>query len=691
MMGALDSLALAFWALAAGAAVTAVTGRYRRASGWIAFAAVVIASAAVVKTGAYVFRHGPLAPPEPLFEVGPLGAALLIRVDYVSLLFLAVICFLGLWAALFSVDYMLGYQGEDLRRYYPFFLLFLAGMMGVVVVADMFFFFIFWEVMTLASYLLVVFEKDSPVNLRAGLKYFLMTHIATALMFVAAIILYLKAGRSFDFVAMRRGLESLLAAQPALAHLVLFLFLIGFGTKAGIFPLGDWLPDAHPAAPSGVSALLSGVMIKMGVYGLLRVFVWMLPISHASLGWGFLIALAGVVSMFVGNLTALAQNDSKRMLAFSSIGQMGYIWLALGMGIAFLPISPPIACVALLAGLYHLVNHACFKGLLFLSAGAILFRARTRSLALLGGLGKLMPLTAAAALIASLAIAGVPPLNGFASKWLILQTTMLGGMDVPIYVVFGLVAFFISIVSLAVYVKFLGSTFLGKLAEGLAADPPREVPATMQVSQGALAVACIGLGLAPAGALAWLHTVLPSLKAASYWPKFAALFGTEAGWGNLLSAVRPNLGEGAAGAWYPLAVVLVLVGGVALAHLIYHAGGARARLADVWYCGEAHSSEETRYPAHSYYLPFKEFLRVQIGARRTSGVYPHLPLPRVKEPAFARRALDLDSWLYNPLVRWGGRVLERFSRTHVGIPQVYVLWMAVGTVLAIWVLFALSR
>ena len=357
---------------------------------------MLLASAGVSYTAIAVLLHGPIES-GPLFVVPTIGAALTLHVDALSAVFLLVIAFLSVWAMLYSIEYMLPYRNEDLRRYYPFFLLFVLGMLGVVVSWDMFFFFMFWEFMTLASYVLVVFEKDSPVNLRAGLKYFLMTHVATVLMFVAAIVLWRVGGGSFGFGAMRSSLQAL-EGRP-IQHLVLALFFLGFATKAGLFPMGDWLPDAHPAAPSGVSAMLSGVMIKMGVYGLVRIFVGMLPISHASLVWGGIIASAGALSLFVGTLTALVQTDAKRLLAFHSIGQMGYICLGVGMGIAFLPISAPVAAVALMAGLYHMINHACFKGLLFLNAGSIVYRGGTRDLNRLGGLGRFMPVTAATALV----------------------------------------------------------------------------------------------------------------------------------------------------------------------------------------------------------------------------------------------------------------------------------------------------
>jgi hydrogenase-4 component B len=677
-----------FAVLLIGAGLTALVGKARRAAGYLALLTMALAAAGLCVVGVRALLWGPIQV-GPLFSVSGLGATLTLRVDGLGGLFLIVISFVGVCATLYSIDYMLIYREEDLRRYYPFFLLFVLGMVGVVTSWDMFFFFVFWEFMTLASYLLVVFEKSSAVNLRAGIKYFVMTHVATAFMLVAAILLWRVGGASFAFPAMKSGLQAL-GGSPLL-HVVLAFFLIGFATKAGVFPFGDWLPDAHPAAPSGVSAMLSGVMIKMGVYGVLRVFVWMLPISHASLIWGGVIATAGAVSLFVGTLTALTQTDAKRLLAFHSIGQMGYIWLGLGTAIAFMPIAAPVAVVALIASLYHMINHACFKSLLFLSAGSILHRTGTRDLNQLGGLRKFMPLTAVTALAASLAISGIPPMNGFASKWMLYQVTLLGGADVPMYLVFGLVALFISGVTLASFMKFMATSFWGSWP---GKEPPRatrDVPSTMQASQVILALACVALGIVPLAAVWGLFRAVSPLVPVGYQPAFASLFQSAQGGSAIWRGLGTNLGEGLATAWGPIVVLIAGLLCLLIANRIYHLGHAPVRTSETWYSGEALTARQGHYWASSFYLPFEDFLRMRIGRHRTSGVYPRLPLPRLPDPESLRRALDLDNRFYYPLVRWGAGLLERLRETHVGIPQVYVLWMVGGTVLAVIVLFSLSH
>ncbi|UCC67910.1 MAG: hypothetical protein JSV79_12465 [Armatimonadota bacterium] len=680
-----ESLVAALATLAVGSGVTAVlAGRERpRLCGYVAVAFMVLAGIGVYYAAGSVFSRGPVALAAPLLTLPALGAELTIHIDHLSALFLLVIATIGILVTLYSVEYVQRYRGQSLVRYYPLLLLFLASVVAVVSVPDMLMFLVAWELMTLLSYALVVFDKESPVSLRAGLKYFIITHVATACMVVAAIILYTQA-KSFSFTALGGAMASLSQSNPALLHLVLGLFLIGFGTKAGMLPFGDWLPDAYPAAPAAASAAFAGSMTKLGIYGIIRVFCQMLPVSHFSLVWGGIIALFGTISIFVGTLTALAQDDSKRLLSFHVIGQIGYMMLGIGLGIYFLPVRPALAVVGMIAGTFHLINHVCYKSCLFLNAGAVLYRTGTRDLNLVGGLARVMPLTATTALIASLSIAGVPPFSGFSSKWMIFQASAVGGIDVPFFMVFAIVAIFISIATLASFLKFLGTAFFGRLhvPEGAAAES--DVPASMKIPQVALAVLCVLFGLAPVLAISRIYPAISGVLPAGYAPSAQALFGTSP------AGVTLNLGEGPAGAWYPLPLVAVLLGGLVVAHLIYRSGGARARLTEVWHCGEAHAAEEIRYRAHSYYQPFKEFLRMRIGARRTSGIYPHLPIPRVGNPVAVRRALDIDAWLYYPLLRWGGRVLNRFSRTHLGIPQVYVLWMVGGMILAIVVLFWLS-
>lgn len=695
--------AAAFLLLLAGAFLSLFLGRQQRFAGCFAVAVVGISSLLLFWVVFQVYQNGPVETRESffwvmglsefkgeaacmtchsssraLFSVPGFGASLVLRIDHLSAFFLAIIAILGPLASLFSVRYMEHYQRESLVGFYPPLLVFLAAMIAVVGMADLFFFFLFWELMTLASYALVVFEREKQEILRAGFKYFLMTHVATACMFLAGILLYVRGG-SFSFESLRSTLDLLLRENPGLAHLVLGLFFVGFATKAGIFPFGDWLPDAHPAAPSGVSALLSGVMIKMGIYGLVRCFLFILPSSYLTTTWGGIIAFFGALSLFVGSLTALYQNDDKRLLAYHSMGQIGYVLLAIGMGIAFLRINPAISVVALIAGLFHLLNHAHFKSLLFLNAGAILYVTGTRDLNRLGGLLRWMPWTAATALVGGLALAGLPPFNGFASKWLIYQVSIFGGLDKPAYMLYALAAFFGSAVTLASVLKFLTATFLGHPR----AERPEvsEVPPSMRIPQLCLGGLCLLIGLWPVPFLKFLYEATGPAPGK---PPFALLFGEDT-WG-----LTTNLGEGIAANWTPLAMVAALGVCVAVSVLLYRLGGAPVRQTALWYCGETHRPEQVKFSAYSLYLPFKRFFYVRMGNYEQEGVYPAFRVPTPKLPTELWRAFDIDQFLYDPVVRWSMGFMERFSRIHVGIPQVYVLWMVIGIVVAIAILFALS-
>jgi hydrogenase-4 component B len=244
----------------------------------------------------------------------------------------------------------------------------------------------------------------------------------------------------YDIEAVSHHLPALLQSQPVLTTLAFTLFLVGFGIKVGMWPFGQiWLPDAHPAAPSPVSALLSGVMIKTGVYGLFRCFLWLVPEESLSMfpaaRWGFVISILGTITLLTGTAYALRQDQSKRLLAYSSIGQAGYILLALGICLSLLPSQRPgaqsLAALALAGALFHTLNHGIFKSLLFLNAGSVLHATGTQDLNKLGGLIRFMPLTAITAFIAAAAIAGVPLTSGFASKWTIYSAAIPGVASPP--------------------------------------------------------------------------------------------------------------------------------------------------------------------------------------------------------------------------------------------------------------------
>lgn len=614
--------------LIAGAALSGLAARNRRLAGWTAAAATSAAALFALRVAAEVLLSGQSAVVELPLVRTPDASFVRLSVDGLSAFFLGLVAVLSVLAALYSIPYMEHHRDYGVGRYYPNLLLFVAGMYAIVVVNDLMIgFFLAWHLMTIPSFLLVRFEHRRPESVRAARRYLVMMEAACALVMFGALLAAPEAGPlsvRFDVDSIRDHLPALLARRQDLVLAAFALFFVGFGVKAGVWPFGRmWLPDAHPAAPSPVSALLSGVMIKTGVYGLLRTFLWMIPAAGAerfplSL-CGLTIAALGTVTLFVGTAQALRQESTKRLLAFHSIGQIGYIVLGLGASVALLGAGlPALAAVALSGALFHTLNHALFKGLLFLNAGSILYAVETQDLNRLGGLGRRMPATALTALVASAAIAGVPLTNGFAGKWTIYVACFRGAEGVPALALFGAVAVLTSALTLASFMKFYGVSFLSRTSrlvaeKSAAVEGGRlEVGRLMGLPQMLLAAACLGIGLFPWPALRLIGRALrtsahglgeilaPALPAA----------GTNAG------GVLILLGGGAA-VLVPAAVGAALLVLIVSAVLLSKAGGAERRAAEPWLCGYARESEALRYGAHNLYADAKRMTRFVGGEKET--------------------------------------------------------------------------
>ena len=666
-------LLLAFGILLLGAVVTAALGRDWRKSGFVAVVFTAGATAMLWGLAARTFIFGG-ADTRAYIALDMLGASLKFHIDKLSAMFLIVVPLVSLAAMLYAVEYMNKVHArQSPRRYYPFALLLLASVVGVVSVSDLFFFFVFWELMTLTSWVLVWFDREDEVKVRAAWTYFIATHVAAACILVAAVVLYSRTG-SFAFEDIAQTVGLMARKTPALAHIVMGLLLIGFATKAGVFPFGGWLPQAYPAAPSPASAAFAGSMTKLGIYGIVRVF-YEFAAPNMTTVWGGVIAVLGTISIFVGTLTALRQDDTKRLLSFHIIGQIGYMLLGIGIGLFFLRSMPALAAVALIAGLYHLVNNACYKSLLFLNVGAAEYCTGSRDLNKMGGVGALMPVTLGAAIIASLSIAGIPPFSGFVSKWLIYQSAFQGGLHAPFFLILGLVAIFISLVTLASFMKLIGCVFLGKPALSAGAAPA-EVPVSMRVPQIALSFVCVLLGVAPILALGLLYGAGRDVLGAAYTPEFAALFGRGG------TGVALSFAGGAAGGWNPAYAVVALAVGILVSYAISRSAKATSRKVEGWYGGEEYEPDLLRYRAHGFCLPFKDaFARF----------YPGLTMPRTHILDFFRKVIDVDSWLFNPLVKAGSRATDGLSRTHSGVPHTYLIWQLVGMIVVFSLLFVLVK
>jgi len=610
----------------AGAVLTLLVSRSKTAAGWLTFLVTGATSILIFSAVAGVLTQGPSAQPAAFWVMPRIGFALRLYVDGLSAIFLLLAALIAVPAAFYSIAYMRHYADYSVARYYPYFLLFLAAMYGLLSTADMmWFFFIFWQMMTLPGYALIRFEYGKPENIRAANKFLIMMQIACAATMAGAELLAVTgvAARGsmasmYDFDTVSANLPSLLRMNPGVAALAFLLFLVGFGIKMGMWPFGQfWLPDAHPAAPSPVSAMLSGVMIKTGVYGLLRYFLWLVPASalpdYPLAKWGLLVSVLGTMTLFTGTMQALKQEQSKRLLAFHSIGQVGYILLGAGACMALLPSPGPnaktLAVIALMGALFHVLNHGLFKGLLFFNAGSMLHATGTQDLNQMGGLMKFMPLTAVTALIASFSISGVPLFNGFASKWNIYVATIEGGASVRYLPLCAIVAMVTSALTLASFIKFFGVSFLSRTSARVKAEASRralEVPWLMQLPQLVLAFFCVLLGVVPAVGFGLMQR---------------AMADSPGGLGAVLTDGAPAIGHALLGLegpnssalFAPLALAAVLGLLLLFTYRISKLGSASRRVAAPWLCG--YGSEEChRYVAHNFYGEIKRYFRWLGGA-----------------------------------------------------------------------------
>lgn len=445
----------------------------------------------------------------PLLQV-PLIATDLI-VDPLAAFFILLICAASLPISLYSIGYLkTEYLDKPVGVLGALYHLFMLSMLLVITAGNGLLFLVFWECMALLSFFLVIFDTASVTSQKAGFLYLIMTHIGTAFILGLFLLLWQHSGSlDFSMFSATKGTLPL-----SLKHLLFVFALIGFGAKAGIVPLHIWLPEAHPAAPSHISALMSGVMIKTAVYGLLRcLFDFLAPISFE---WGLTIFLVGLITAVLGIVYASVENDLKRMLAYSSIENMGIILLAFGAGLIFQSLNYPVlASIAFVAGFLHMLNHSFFKSLLFMVAGSVLASTHTRSLDNLGGLIHKMPQTAFFFLVGSLSICAFPPFNGFVSEWLIYQS-LLSALQVPSEGLRLLMPF--AAVLLGLVGALAASTFLKAFSTGFLAMPrshhavhAHEVSLSMRLGMGLLAFLCLVFGLFPNLVFPLLNPIIQKL------------------------------------------------------------------------------------------------------------------------------------------------------------------------------------
>ena len=447
--------------------------------------------------------------------------------DSLSLFFGFLIAFLGFISSLYSFNYLYEEHYKNKSLFVILFNGFIISMLFVVFSANGLSFLIFWEIMSILSFFLVLFEYEKEESKKAANLYIIMTHIGTFFIFLLFLYMFMKTG-SFSFEAWKHlGIRGGLSAAGM--TIIFILTLLGFGMKAGIFPLHVWLPKAHPEAPSSVSALMSGIMIKTAIYMMIRFYFEFMK----SYGWGFgfTILLIGAITLIYGVLNAGIQDNIKRLLAYSSMENIGIMLMALGLAMIFYSQDMYLLCAfAMMALLFHIMNHALFKGLLFLGSGAIASQTHTKDMNKLGGLVKKMPAASFIFLIGVLSAATLPPFNGFVSEWMIYQSLLMAS-SVNIEIIKVFTPIFASVMALAgglaalAFVKAYGISFLGR-ARSQGANSAKEPPFLILASMGILAFLCFLLGIFSFIGLMPINKVVKEITDVSIYKNIAISYGS---------------------------------------------------------------------------------------------------------------------------------------------------------------------
>ena len=529
-----------------------------------------------------------------------------LRMDPLSAYFSLALGLLGIAVSLFSFGYTKNRGGAHIGMLGFFYNALFLGLALVFTASNVFFFLVAWEAMALASYCLVSFEHEKEPTRKAGILFLILSHAGTGLMLIAFLALATSAG-SLDFAVLHHAASQLAPWQQGAIFL---LFFVGFGIKAGIIPLHIWLPAAHSVAPSNISALMSGIVIKAGIYGIARVLFDFFDVP--PLWAGILVLAIGVISALLGVLYALMEHDLKRLLAYHSIENIGIILIGFGAAVMFHALGyPRIAALALIAGLFHTLNHALFKCLLFLGAGSVLHATGTRDMERMGGLIRRMPVTAFCFLIGAIAISGLPPLNGFVSEWLTYQALLAGfgttqSLTRVMFPIAGSLLALTAALAAACFVKAFGITFLA-LPRSEEAAGAAEVDGSMRLAMSLLAAACVALGL---GATWFLPAFDPIVQQALGIRMSSTLI---AGSGFVISAGGPHSGTiSTAGIGLMLFALCAIPAG------LWFAWGRNSRRATgpTWDCGLPGLTADNEYTATAFSKPLRMIFAALYRPRR---------------------------------------------------------------------------
>ena len=576
-----------------------------------------------------------------------------LRLDALSAFFMVLLGSAAFGVTVYASGYFKGMAAGALALLALWYHLFLAGMVMVLLADDAYAFMVAWEVMALSSYFLVTTDHKVPEIRRAGFLYLLIAHVgAISLLLTFGVLQGGQGDYTFDTMRFAQ-------LTPFWASAVYLLALFGFGAKAGLVPLHVWLPEAHPAAPSPVSALMSGVMLKTAIYGLLRVTFDLLNIQIAW--WGTLALALGLITALYGVIFAAVQSDMKRLLAWSSIENIGVILAAFGLTLIFYTDGKgALAALTLTALLYHAINHAFFKGLLFVGTGSVLHSTGVRHMGYLGGLMRFMPWTAWLTLIGALAIAGLPPLNGFVSEWLLLQAFLLTpGLSQPyLNMVIPVAAATVALaaaLSAYVMVKFYGVVFLGQPRDP-ALYHAHEANWAERLGMIWLAAGCVLLGLLPTQVIVWIEPVVrmlvgQALPSSSNWLLLTPISAERASYAPLI---------------FFAVVTVVLLLTFFWVRRIYH---GRVRRSDPWDCGYPEQDARMQDSAEGFGQPIRQIFEVFMQVERET------PDPFDRQPRYRGASLD-KLWfiLYLPIARVVGWLSDQAGRLQHGRIQWYLIY-----------------
>jgi len=655
--------------------------RYEKLANFCSFGFATVAGACGTVACVMSLATGATAAPAQVLLLPPLipYVQFTMRMDALGSFFGLIVSLLAFALSLYSIGYARGFYGrKNVGVLGAFFNLLLLATTLVFLASNAFFFLMAWEIMALSAYCLVSFEHEKEETRNAGVLFFVMSHIGTGCLILGFLLLFqASGGYGFDgFHALGEKMS------PGKRDAAFLLFLFGFGVKSGIVPLHIWLPAAHPVAPSNVSALMSGVLIKTGIYGMTRVFFDFL--GTPPNWWGVTVLTIGTVSAVLGVLYALMEHDLKRLLAYHSIENIGIILMGLGAALMFLHSGhPALATLALIAGLYHTINHAVFKGLLFLGAGAVLHATHTRNMEEMGGLAKRMRWTALFFFVGAAAISALPPLNGFVSEWLTYQALLQGFGTTPslIRLMFPLSGAMLALtgaLAAACFVKAFGITFLGQPRSDHARHA-HEASLPMLIGQGILVAACVFLGLFPTVFLKLFDPVTQQLTGQQLSQQLSVASGLVLSGGAAQGGTVSTLG---------ITLMLLCLLPVPLVLWALFARRSRTRIAPTWDCGQRGLTPNMEYTATGFSKPlrmiFKALFRPRREVQREYDFSPYfttnLRFESHVEELFQTRIYRPLRWL----VLYGSR---RLRALQAGSLQAYLIYIFITLLLLL--LFAL--